>query len=946
MNHAFLNFVAQEYIVRDRNWRNTQLIFPTQRSAYLFKIELKQKLSTPSLLPSILTADEWLQQNQTRTTQKSALLLWELYLVFKDEMDEEISWVQFLKWGAPLLSDLSEIDGNLLNADRLFLQLEEEKKLDAWAKRLGEIPLEEDALLRQQAYVEFFGKLANVYHQFKAQVKSKNWGTKGDLLRSWSEEVIHSEREIWMVGFSAISKAEEVIWNQLSIQNKLQAFFHYESWMLSDDQEAGLFLSKQHKGKSWWNENNHFSESKPQKVVVNSSIDPIHQIKIAVQQIQTALKQDDCQPNEIGVILCDESLLVPFLDTLPANSVEVNVSMGFPVSESLIFSALKRLEWYYLKMEGRSRVAFISELQSVLTTGAWKHVFSKEILEFLKVWRIRGAQRMQKAQWTEWNDKVGAHWAADWFQDLPLSWDILSNRILEFCQVWKRNFSESHREHRSAQFLENALLEIQNFCSETQVLLSWSEGLKWLIGEWGKERIPLEGDRADGIQIMGLLESRSLDFKHLWVLSVNEGMLPSAHQPNYFIPLRVKIAHQMRNRNEESAVAAYLFYRAISVPQTVNLFYATASDYAQGGEKSRFIEQIHHERIGFRKHTEIQTIQHRFPSEMPMDQLKKESLELEKIKAYFEERLSAWELGKYNDDKLAGISPSLISSYKNYPFDFYLQRFLGFSQEENEITDHLDSRLVGVLFHEAVDYLYRPISKGGYLTMKHIKWMKEQVEIALEYGLAVKELEYRPTSHGRNHLLVNLTKIYLNQWVNFEENRISNKEVQILGIEEEFVCPAQFNIWGELKTIHLLGKFDRIEMDAGILRIIDYKSGSFKDKDLKLNPKQFEGIDPELPISSKAYQLLFYAYVLLQQESFKTVQRIELAIAPLQKIVGKPLAFVEVKMSKEDIRPYVSREQLDSFFQNVIKVELEEVFDLEQSMVIPAEKIGSGVLPG
>ena len=946
MSHAFLNFVAQEFILRERNWKNTQLIFPTQRSAYLFKLELKQKLPVPSLLPSIITADEWLQQNQTRTTQKSALLLWELYLVFKKEMDEDVSWVQFLKWGAPLLSDFSEIDGNLLDADRLFRQLEEEKKLDAWAKRLGEIPLEEEALLRQQSYVAFFGKLAKVYHQFKAQVQSKNWGTKGDLLRSWSDEVIHVDREVWMVGFSAISKAEEVIWNQLSIQNKLQAFFHFEPWMLKNDQEAGLFLCKQHKGKSWWNEKNHFSEINPQKLIVNSSIDPIHQIKIAVQQIQTTLDQEGCKPNEIGVILCDESLLVPFLDSLPANSVEVNVSMGFPVSESLIFSALKRLEWYYLKIEGRNQVAFISELQSVITTGAWKHVFSEKALDVLKTWRIRGAQRMQKAQWTEWNEKVGEHWAVDWFQMLPLNWEVLSHRILEFCHSWKSNFSETHREHRSAQFLENALLEIQFFCSETQVELSWSEGLKWLISEWGKERIPLEGDRADGIQVMGLLESRSLDFKHLWVLSVNEGMLPSAHQPNYFIPLRVKIAHQMRNRNEESAVAAYLFYRAISIPKTVHLFYATASDYAQGGEKSRFIEQLNNERLGYRANTEIQTIQHRFPSEMPMDQLKKDSLELAKIKAYFDQRLSAWELGKNDEDRLVGISPSFISSYKNYPFDFYLQRFLGFSQEENEITDHLDARLVGVLFHEAVDFLYRPISKGGMLTMEHIKWMKEQVDTALKHGLAVKELEYRPTSHGRNHLLVNLAKIYLNQWLNFEEKRIGKPSIQIIGIEEEFGFPAQFNIWGELKTIHLLGKFDRIEMDSGILRIIDYKSGSFKDKDLKLNPKQFEEIDPEMPISTKAYQLLFYAYVLLQQEPFKGIQSLELAIAPLQKIVGKPLAFVEVKMDKTDIRKYVSREQLNSFFQNVVKVELEEVFDLDQMMVIPAEKIGSGVLPG
>jgi hypothetical protein len=194
--------------------------------------------------------------------------------------------------------------------------------------------------------------------------------------------------------------------------------------------------------------------------------------------------------------------------------------------------------------------------------------------------------------------------------------------------------------------------------------------------------------------------------------------------------------------------------------------------------------------------------------------------------------------------------------------------------------------------------------------------------------------------------LVNLAKIYLNQWLSFEEKRITSSSIQIVGIEETFGFPAQFNIWGELKTIHLLGKFDRIEMESGILRIIDYKSGSFKDKDLKLNPMQFEAIDPEMPISTKAYQLLFYAYVLLQQEPFKSIQSLELAIAPLQKIVGKPLAFVEVKMDKTDIRNYVSREQLNSFFQNVVKVELEEIFDLDQKMVIPAENIGSGVLPG
>lgn len=945
MSHSFLNFVALEYVNRDRKWIDTQLVFPTQRSAYLFKLALKSKLPTPTILPPIITVDEWIQQNQIKTTQKSALMLWELFLVFKSEMDEEVSWVQFLKWGSPLLSDFSEIDGNLVNADQLFRQLEEEKKLDAWAKRLGEIPLEPEAQIRQQSYVAFFGKLSQVYHRFKAQVGAKNWGTKGDLFRTWGEQVIHSEREIWMVGFSAISKAEEVIWNQLSVQNKLQAFFHFEPWMIKDDQESGLFFNKHHAKKTWWNPKNHFSEIGEQTITTNAAIDAIHQIKIAVQQIQATLEKSDCQPHEMGVLLCDESLLVPFLDSLPAHSMEVNISMGFPVSESLIFSAIKRLEWYYLKMDGRNQMAFISELQSVLTTGAWKHVFPEKVHEGLKLWRIRGAQRMQKAQWEHWYSQTGDHWAANWFENLPNSWSQVSQQILEFCRVWKGRFSEAHREFRSAKFLEDAILEIQYFCSETQVELSWSEGLKWLISEWGKERIPLEGDRTDGIQVMGLLESRSLDFKYLWVLSVNEGMIPSAHQPNYFIPLRVKNVYQMRDRDEESAVAAYLFYRAISIPKSVHLFYATSSDYAQGGEKSRFIEQLFNERKLLRPGDEILSIQHRFPSEMPMEQLKREPLELEKIKAYFDQRLPAWELGNYPDGRLAGISPSFISSYKNYPFDFYLQRFLGFSQEEKDIADHLDARLVGVLFHEAVDFLYQPIKNDGTVTIDHVHWMKSNIQVALDHGLKVKDLEYRPTSHGRNHLLVNLAHIYLEQWINFEENRIKEKTVVIKGIEEEFVFASKLNIWGEEKTIHLLGKFDRIEMVNGILRIVDYKSGSFKEKDLKLIPSQFEIIDPEIPISPKAYQLLFYAYVLLQQEKYQSVQTIELAIAPLQKIMGKPLAFVEVKMDKNNIPKHVTRDQLELFFHNIVKVELEEVFDLDQKMIIPAEKIGSGVLP-
>jgi hypothetical protein len=939
MSHAFLNFVSEEYLQRGRNWTNTQ------RSAYLFKRVLKDKISSPAILPSIITADEWLQQNQDKTTQKSALLLWELYLVFKEVMEENVSWIQFLKWGSPLLSDFSEIDGNLVDAKRLFRQLEEEKKLEAWAKRLGDIPLEEDALARQQSYVEFFGKLADVYQRFKESVGRKKWGTKGDLLRNWSETVIKFDREIWMVGFSAISKAEEVIWNQLALQNKLQAFFHLEPWMLQAEQESGLFFRKQHVNKEWWNLKNHFGEFGKQIIEINSTIDSIHQVKVAVQQIEALLKDKKCQPNELGVILCDESLLVPFLDSLPPNSFEVNVSMGFPVSESLIFAAIKRLEWYFLRMESRNQTAFISEIQSVLTTGAWKLLIPNESMNCLKFWRKRGAQRMQKTQWTEWKEKMNLHWASTWFEKTPPSWENLSEHLIVICSHWKQKFPPTHREHRSAQFLETALQEIHFFCSETQQQLLWSEGLKWLISEWGKERIPLEGDRNDGIQVMGILESRSLDFKHLLVLSANEGILPSAHQPHYFIPLRVKISNRMRDRKEESAVAAYLFYRAISTPESVYLYYATASDYAQGGEKSRFVEQILNERIALRPQTQIQSIQHRFPSEMPMSQLKKEPLVLEKLKTYFEVKLPNWEAGKNENGKLVGISPSFISSYKNYPFDFFLQRFLGFSEEEKDVTDHLDARLVGVLFHEAVDFLYQPINHGGDLTTEHLAWMRENIEVALKHGLSVQDLEYRPTSHGRNHLLVNLARIYLEQWIGFEDKRMSSKKVLILGIEEEFVHPVELEIWGEKKKVHLLGKFDRIETENGVLRIVDYKSGSFKDKDLKISPRQFEVIDPELPISSKAYQLMFYAYVLLQQNDFQSISSIELAIAPLQKIVGKPLAFLEVKMDKSDIRKYVTREQLEMFFENVVKVELQQVFDMEHPMEVPVEKIGSGILP-
>ena len=945
MKHVFLNFVAQQFVERKRNWNNTIIVFPTQRAAFLFKNALISFLPKPAILPIITTVENWVDQHTSRSTQKSALMLWNLYRAFQKHIGQEITWVQFLKWGAPLLSDMSEIDAHLVDPHQLFNQLETEKKIEVWAKKLGEEVVDELNVEKQKSYLQFYKNLEQVYHEFQQLNSELGWGTKGSILKEIaSQQSMIEKAQVWMVGFSAITKSEEQIWMHVAHQNGLEAFFHVEDWMLQPHQESGLFFHQYHKDRPWWKKENIFNHCVPQSLILNAAVNPIHQVKLVSQQIQLWL-ENGVQPEQIGVVLCDENLLTPLLESMPKSFGPVNVSMGYSVSESLIFSAVKRWDWFLSRVKGRDGQVFLSELQSLVTTGAWKRQFGFSFQQKLKEYRVKGYQRIQKGNWEELLPLANEPHVMHAATTIPSNWEQLSKTILLLAQIWKSSFDEDHREYLASVFLIDAIQSINSFLQETNAQVSWAEGLQWLVMEWGKERIPLEGTRTEGIQVMGLLESRSLDFEKLIVLSANEGILPAMHQPNYFVPLRLKELFKMRRREESDAVAAYLFYRAIATPSEVQVFYATISDYGVGGEMSRFLAQIEIERKKYRPNDSIMEVKHGFSSQLPVSMVQKQALKLKKEPAILKQMLVKWTTERNSKNDLSGISPSVINSYWHHPWSFYERYMLGFDSNNSEPEDFLNPRLVGVLFHYSVEYLYEHV-ENQLLNVSIIKQMKAALSASMQKAMQSEELKNRPIDTGRNHLLISLAELYLKAWLAFEQKRLEGgSEVHIIGIEKTYQAQRKILVNKVDVDFYFLGKFDRIEKCDGVLRIVDFKSGSFKASELKVSKKKLLAWDVEAIIPSKSFQLLFYAWVLLQQPEFLSYDEIELAIVPLQKVMINPIENLWIEVDSKNKYSKISKADLELFFENAILPSIQDLLNEDSDIVIEVENMGFGMIP-
>ena len=862
----FLYQSAQRIIKeQDGQLENTLIVLPNRRAALFLKKHLGGLIKNTIWSPTIISTEEFIEDLSATSVIDNVQLLFEFFEVYKKVIprEEQNEFDVFIQWGTTLLQDFNEIDRYLIDPEKIFSYVNEARAIEVWNLELTEITEV------QSNYLKFWMQMKELYFSFKKHLESLQLSYPGLSYRTAAENLTNEKIEstpyqhIYFTGFNALTTAEQLIMEKYVAAGKATLLFDSDEYYLNDQiQEAGLFLRQLRKNAHFSTGFNQIGRYFKQKknITVYSVAKNIGQAKLAGQLLKEVDQNNDFK--DTAVVLSDENLLLPVLQSLPEEVGKVNITMGYPISNSPIYTFFERYIHLHLRaernLEQRKVIAFYNQdLFNLLSHPFIANVsesFSSEKLQTCKE-NILNANLAYLTiddleKWIPGYEEVGIKKTAE------LSVNFILKRLLKLIEIAKNKLAETDHETKKLEIeylfniakILNQLTDLQNrFNSIHQVSTLYT-----IFTQLCKQStIPFFGEPLRGLQLLGVLETRTIDFKNIILLSLNEGVLPSGKTNNSFIPFDIKIQFGLPTHKEKDAIYAYHFYRLIQRAENVSLIYNSSAGKMGGGERSRFIEQLVNELPNYNSDITIKEVVVQTP--LPTDAFEDKTIP----------RNSSINEAILNHLK-RGISPSAINTFISCPLDYYYKYVLRL-KEPKEVEEHIAANTFGDLIHESLEIAYGRELEGQTIVKEQLT---ELEKIAKEHcqRLFTENYGAEALKVGKNHLIYSVAQSYIREFFKQEKELLKKHTLRIISVEETLEVPFKFNYKGEEITVSLKGKADRIDEIDGELRIIDYKTGIVDNRKLIIN-KDFNEI--ELNKSSQAIQLLVYAYTYAKKHQLK-----------------------------------------------------------------------------
>ncbi len=886
----FLDKLAEElYTKYGKDISALQIVFPSRRAGLYFKKYLSEMIKAPVFSPATCGISEFIRENSDSLIADDLTLIFELYEVYR-EYAPEVTFDKFYPWGEIILRDFDEIDKNLAEADYLFRILKEHKKIEEdfeynvsdldefyrfWNSFSGK-----DLTGLQDEFIKTWEILGKVYHKFRSRLKNKNICYEGMAYRHLFEAVNTKTfstgyKKIIFAGFNQLNKCEEGIINGLLKQEFAKIYWDADKYYIDDKlQEAGKFLRENfvnlNINEPGWIENS-LSASEINIKIIGAPLE-VSQAKVLGSELKE-LKQKSTE--KTAIILPDDSLLMPVLRSIPGNITAINITMGYSFKNSLLYSLIEALKDLNInsKGNGKSRDFYHKDIITILLHPYIRETAPDIINDVVNAINKRNiiysSAKYLKSIFGKPVEIVdiifsSAETASD-------SFDYLKEIIVKLFDIVTKS---SHSSVYENEFINKVFTELNrikdildNFSTSIESETFWNI----LIESTSRMKIPFSGEPLEGIQIMGMLETRSLDFDNVIILSVNEGILPREMGISSFIPFALKKAFKLPVSEDTEADYAYYFYRLLQKAKNVTLIYNTETGIISAGEKSRFIMQVESELASANKNIHIESLLLAGNIELPI----RKEITIEKTKEV---------LDLLKNQKQ--YSATTLSSYINCPLQFYFKKAAKLKEEE-EVEEYFSAAAFGNIFHQLMDILYRDevgkeVSAGKLssiivnLNSNYDKlWMKACEELK-EYA------EFAKIKQGKNLLYKSVIKKLINKVL---ESDLLQTPFKILALETDAERKVSVDIDGETTEVTLYGRLDRIELKDGITRIIDYKTGtvdSAKQSYKTGDAEHIERIFSDIKLKEN-FQQLYYASLYLN--SNKTAKLI-VGVYPLKKISG------------------------------------------------------------
>lgn len=840
---SFLSEIAQKLLSKYsiEEFKDLAIVVPSRRAGLHFKTELAKQVKKTFWAPEIISLDDFLIDLHDLNPIDSISVHFELFYCYCKLFENPGAFDSFHSWSSQVLSDFNEIDRYLLPSELVFKNLKDIKEIEAWSFNADELSP------GQQKFLEFWEKLGELYTLFNKKIEKKGFATKGRIYKDIAnspEKYLKdlSYKKIVFIGFNALSKSEETIFSWLKNLGKAEVFWDMDQYYMNDRvHEAGNFIRQYKK----WDENSFKNipnnTIKEKNVTVYPANTNLNQVNIAAQILS---KNPQFEDTKSAVILADEQLLKPFLNAIPTGIEKMNITMGYSFNNTL---ALELVDIIFNIQINSRRFQSSQNKNTIYFKDLFTFLEHVLVVKFFKKKGIDAKRVIQR--FTKFNYSfITKNNLQDEFNENAAFLDILfynpsakTTQTLElltsFCDNLRLNLIDEGFETFEVEVLYKIITNLNKIkeLNKEYPYIESIDGIRNLFNLINQnEKLSFYGEPLEGLQIMGLLESRAIDFDNIILLSCNEKYLPGVHGSNSFIPHDLKVYLGLPTKQDREAIFSYYFYRLLHRVKNIHIIYNNGlPNGLDSNEISRYLIQIESE---LPHPIQYKEFNFEWDNESQPKEIFKDATTLQKIDKLFEK----------------GLSPSALNSFLACPLDFYYKYVLRINEKE-ELEETIDNSTQGTIIHKVLEDLYN--EHKPTITESSIDAMLNSYEELTDKEYQ-KEFPSKSYRYGKNLLYYKMALKEIKMFLTQEKKQIQKHgPIEIIGLEETLTTSLEIETPIGKKVINLKGNADRIDSQNGQIRIIDYKSGFVESKQVGVTSIEQVFDKP------KAAQLLFYGYL-------------------------------------------------------------------------------------
>ena len=936
---SFLKLVAADlYKHTEGNLAHTAVVFPNKRAGLFFNEYLAQESDSPIWSPAYVSISELFRSLSPWEVGDPVKLVCELYKIFRRETQSTETLDDFYFWGEMLISDFDDADKNKVDTDKLFSNLQDLRNImddytfiddeqeEAIRQFFQNFSIERRTALKER-FISLWDVLGNIYKGFRESLASQNIAYEGMMYRHVIEHLdvdkLPYEKYIF-VGFNVLNKVEHTLFTQLKDAGKAVFYWDYDEFYMKENRqavthEAGEFIRRNLRDFPSPLSGELFKNlSKPKEVHYIASSTENAQARYLPQWIRNNLTTPE---KETAVVLCNEALLQPVLHSLPAEVKHVNITMGFPLSQTPVYSFLIAL--LELHTHGFNFKSGRYTFQSVVTL--LKHPYTRQ---------LTGQAELLEKELTRNNRfyPLPGELGKDEFLTrlfTPLSGNLnlcirLSETLQQVAGIYQANTSGTEDTDAFNQLYRESLFKAYTTINRFRTLIEEDELTvqsetfrRLLVKVLSATNIPFHGEPAIGMQVMGVLETRNLDFRHLVLLSVNEGQLPKSGGDSSFIPYNLRKAFGMTTIEHKIAVYAYYFYRLLQRAERITLIYNTSSDGLNRGEWSRFMLQF---LIEWPHPITRQFLEAgQSPQGTSPITVEKTPDVMRRMQSLFDVRANP----------KAKFSPSALNYYLDCPLKFYYRYVAGLSAPD-EVSAEIDSATFGSIFHYAAEHIYKDLTTHGKVINKEAleTLLRNEVKLQDYVDTAFKKLFFnvpqneKPEYNGVQLINSAVIARYLKQLL---QNDLRYAPFTFIASEMEVDEPIDIQTPKGVIKSRIGGIIDRMDSKDGTLRIVDYKTGGDAD-----TPPHVESLFiPDKKRSNYVFQTFLYAAIMCRKQPTMKIAPALLYIHRAATETYSPVIQMgESRKPKEAVEDFSKYEKE---YRERLQGLLEEIFNPEKS---------------